>query len=74
MIAARAGNHTLGLAYHGRLLGITVVVVMPDYAPLIKITTRARKLGARVWSWAAAIFAEAGAREAVRLGAAEGLT
>jgi threonine dehydratase len=47
VIAASAGNHALGLAYHGRLLGIPVTVVMPDYAPLIKITT-CRKLGAHV--------------------------
>jgi threonine dehydratase len=47
VIAASAGNHALGLAYHGQLLGIPVTVVMPDYAPLIKITT-CEKLGARV--------------------------
>ncbi len=47
VIAASAGNHALGLAYHGRLLGIPVTVVMPDYAPLIKITT-CQRLGARV--------------------------
>lgn len=47
VIAASAGNHALGLAYHGRLLRIPVTVVMPDYAPLIKVST-CRKLGARV--------------------------
>jgi threonine dehydratase len=47
VIAASAGNHALGLAYHGRLLNIPVTVVMPDYAPLIKITT-CERLGARV--------------------------
>src|SRR3954464_1848013 len=47
VVAASAGNHALGLAYHGKLLGIPVTVVMPDYAPLIKITT-CEKLGARV--------------------------
>src|SRR5271154_5096903 len=31
VIAASAGNHALGLAYHGRLLRIPVTVVMPDY-------------------------------------------
>jgi threonine dehydratase len=46
-VAASAGNHALGLAYHGRLLGIPVTVVMPEFAPLIKITT-CRRLGARV--------------------------
>lgn len=47
VVAASAGNHALGLAYHGRLLGIPVTVVMPDYAPLIKVST-CRRLGARV--------------------------
>jgi len=47
VIAASAGNHALGLAYHGKLLGILVTVVMPDYAPLIKITT-SQRLGAKV--------------------------
>ncbi len=47
VIAASAGNHALGLAYHGRLLRVPVTVVMPDYAPLIKVST-CRKLGARV--------------------------
>ncbi len=47
VVAASAGNHALGLAYHGQLLGIPVTVVMPDYAPLIKIAT-CEKLGARV--------------------------
>ncbi|MBE34939.1 MAG: threonine ammonia-lyase [Opitutaceae bacterium] len=47
VIAASAGNHALGLAYHGKLLGIPVTVVMPDYAPLIKITT-SQRLGANV--------------------------
>jgi threonine dehydratase len=47
VVAASAGNHALGLAYHGKLLAVPVTVVMPDYAPLIKITT-CEKLGARV--------------------------
>ncbi len=47
VVAASAGNHALGLAYHGKLLGVAVTVVMPDYAPLIKITT-CQRLGARV--------------------------
>ncbi|HEX3443438.1 MAG TPA: threonine ammonia-lyase [Chthoniobacterales bacterium] len=39
VVAASAGNHALGLAYHGRLLGVPVTVVMPETAPLIKITS-----------------------------------
>ncbi len=38
VIAASAGNHALGLAYHGQALGIPVTVVMPTNAPLVKIT------------------------------------
>src|SRR5690606_19750094 len=33
VIAASAGNHALGLAYHGKLLNIPVTVVMPTLAP-----------------------------------------
>src|SRR4051812_42785633 len=47
VVAASAGNHALGLAYHGKLLGIGVTVVMPRFAPLIKLST-CRKLGADV--------------------------
>jgi len=47
VISASAGNHALGLAYHGKLLGIGVTVVMPRFAPLIKLTT-CRQLGADV--------------------------
>jgi threonine dehydratase len=47
VVAASAGNHALGLAYHGKLLGIPVTVVMPQYAPLIKITT-CQRLSANV--------------------------
>jgi threonine dehydratase len=47
VVAASAGNHALGLAYHGKLLGIPVTVVMPEFAPLIKITT-CQRLGAHV--------------------------
>ena len=36
-IAASAGNHALGMAHHGRLLGIPITVVMPRFAPLIKV-------------------------------------
>lgn len=47
VIAASAGNHALGLAHHGGLLGVPVTVVMPAYAPLIKIK-KCRDLGANV--------------------------
>lgn len=47
VIAASAGNHALGLAYHGQLLGVRVTVVMPKWAPLVKITN-CRSFGAEV--------------------------
>ena len=47
VIAASAGNHALGLTYQGNLLGIPVTVVMPKYAPLIKLST-CQRLGANV--------------------------
>ena len=47
VVAASAGNHALGLAYHGKLLGIPVTVVMPRFAPLVKVAT-CRRLGAHV--------------------------
>ncbi len=71
VVAASAGNHALGLAYHGRRLGLPVTVVMPDHAPLIKITT-CEKLGARV-IMAGRDFTAARAT-ADQLAAREGLT
>ncbi|HET8876887.1 MAG TPA: threonine ammonia-lyase [Casimicrobiaceae bacterium] len=47
VIAASAGNHALGVAYHSALLGIPVTVVMPKFAPLIKVSN-CRHLGATV--------------------------
>ena len=47
VIAASAGNHALGLAWHGHLLDIPVTVVMPQFAPLIKVA-RCRQFGATV--------------------------
>lgn len=47
VIAASAGNHALGLAYHGQQLCVPVTVVMPLNAPLIKVAT-CRRFGARV--------------------------
>src|SRR5438270_1036065 len=47
VIAASAGNHAQALAYQGKLLGIPATVVMPKFAPLIKVNT-SQKLGATV--------------------------
>jgi threonine dehydratase len=37
VIAASAGNHAQGLAYHGRRLGIPVTIVMPKPTPTVKV-------------------------------------
>lgn len=47
VIAASAGNHALGLAYHAQQLGIPVTVVMPRWAPIVKLTA-CRSFNARV--------------------------
>ncbi|MGI8603724.1 MAG: threonine ammonia-lyase [Verrucomicrobiales bacterium] len=47
VIAASAGNHASALSYHGKLLGISVTVVMPRFAPLMKVRT-CEEMGARV--------------------------
>ncbi len=47
VIAASAGNHALGIAYHASLLGIPATVVMPKFAALIKVSN-CRHLGATV--------------------------
>ena len=60
VIAASAGNHAQALAYQGKLLGIPATVVMPQYAPLIKVNN-CQKLGANVVSHGSG-FAEAKAR------------
>lgn len=47
VIAASAGNHAQALAYQGKLLGTPATVVMPKFAPLIKVNN-CQKLGATV--------------------------
>jgi len=47
VIAASAGNHGLAVAFHASRLGIPAVIVMPEWAPLIKVTS-SRRYGAEV--------------------------
>jgi threonine dehydratase len=47
VIAASAGNHAQGLAFHAQRLGVPCVIVMPRYTPSIKVE-RTRALGAEV--------------------------
>jgi len=47
VITASAGNHGLAVAYHAGRLGIAATIVMPEWAPLIKLTS-ARRYQAQV--------------------------
>lgn len=47
VICASAGNHAQAVAFHGRALEIPVTVVMPKFAPLVKVS-RCRSFGANV--------------------------
>src|SRR5215211_919032 len=47
VIAASAGNHAQALAYHGQELGVPVTVVMPRWAPLVKVSN-CRSFGATI--------------------------
>ena len=47
VIAASAGNHSQGLAYHAARLGVPVTIVMPRSTPFIKVQ-HTRDFGAEV--------------------------
>jgi threonine dehydratase len=47
VIAASAGNHAQGVAYHATRLGIHSVIVMPSYTPYVKVEMT-RRHGAEV--------------------------
>jgi threonine dehydratase len=47
VVAASAGNHAQGVAYHARRLGIAATIVMPEDTPFSKVTGTQR-LGATV--------------------------
>jgi threonine dehydratase len=46
-VAASAGNHAQGVAYHAGRLGVGATIVMPERTPLIKVSSTER-FGARV--------------------------
>jgi threonine dehydratase len=71
VIAASAGNHAQGVAYHATRNGIRSTIVMPTATPLIKVT-RTREYGAEVILHGAS-YDEA-FEEAWRRREAEGLT
>ena len=41
VVAASAGNHAQGVAYHARLLGIAATIVMPADTPFTKVANTA---------------------------------
>ena len=47
VIAASAGNHSQGLAYHAARLGVPVTIVMPKSTPFVKVQ-QTRAHGAEV--------------------------
>ena len=47
VIAASAGNHSQGLAYHAKALGVHATIVMPETTPDVKVR-QTRDLGAEV--------------------------
>jgi threonine dehydratase len=71
VVAASAGNHAQGVAYHATQRGIRAVIVMPLTTPLVKVTAT-RGFGAEVVLHGAN-YDEA-CVEATRLCAAEGMT
>ncbi|OQW48353.1 MAG: threonine ammonia-lyase [Proteobacteria bacterium SG_bin6] len=71
VIAASAGNHAQGLAYHAHRLGIPATIVMPRTTPIVKVT-QTEGHGATVVLHGET-FDDAHA-EARRLEAAQGLT
>ena len=71
VVTASAGNHAQAVAYHSQRLGIPCTVVMPETAPLVKVT-RTRAFGARVLQYGSVL--DDSAIEARRLVEEEGLT
>lgn len=71
VIAASAGNHAQGVAYHGTRMGIPTTIVMPTTTPFVKVR-QTEEFGARV-----VLFGEHfddTAEEALRLAQSESLT
>jgi threonine dehydratase len=71
VVAASAGNHAQGVAYHATARGIRSIIVMPLPTPLVKVTAT-RGFGAEVVLYGAN-YDEA-CEEATRICKAEGMT
>ena len=69
VIAASAGNHAQGVAFHAGRLGIPATIVMPERTPLVKVANT-RRYGARVVLHGS-VYDEA-MEEALRIQGAEG--
>jgi len=71
VVAASAGNHAQGVAYHARALDIPATIVMPRASPLVKVA-ETRALGATVELTGGGY--DDAFEEAQRVAAARGLT
>jgi len=71
VIAASAGNHAQGVAYHAQRLGLRSVIVMPQHTPTVKVE-RTRGFGAEVVLHGETF--DAARDHAVALADAQGLT
>jgi threonine dehydratase len=71
VVAASAGNHAQGVAYHAARLGLRATIVMPTTTPTVKVA-QVREHGARIVLEGADFDAAAAAMR--RLAADEGLT
>jgi threonine dehydratase len=71
VIAASAGNHGMAVAFHSRRLNIAATIVMPVFAPLIKVS-RVRQYGAE--GLLCGNDYDSALAEALRLSEARGLT
>jgi threonine dehydratase len=71
VVAASAGNHAQGVAYHATQRGIRAVIVMPETTPLVKVQAT-RGFGAEVVLYGPNY--DAACDEATRLCEAEGMT
>ncbi|MEO8441513.1 MAG: threonine ammonia-lyase [Betaproteobacteria bacterium] len=71
VIAASAGNHAQGVAYHAHRLGIPAVIVMPRFTPTVKVE-RTRSHGGEVILHGDSF--DASQAHAVAVAAARGLT
>ncbi|MEX2583898.1 MAG: threonine ammonia-lyase [Gemmatimonadota bacterium] len=71
VVAASAGNHAQGVAYHAGRLGVRATIAMPERTPLVKVSST-EAFGARVILHGAS-YDEA-MEEALRIQAEEGST